>query len=612
MPYPELIINLTEQDRELIRQQAPKIAAKIDGDPPPGVKEITFNFVVDRIIAGEFINLSQKAKIVIDNKVGEGVNLRSLLKEAGVKSKGGVSWIFLTGMRRLLKTLPEEVQTHLLEQRVFEIGMAHPHQEDTKVRIGQAAHQRWKPQARTRTIQEMRKRWQDQEYLDKNKNMARAVRYFWTKLEETSPETLELYAGIPLSSFMRWETTEEHQKARQQTNLPSLIKSRYGLGEPKQFLSAIGEPLGLSATSVFGLIGATLKCLAEDSSVPFYTSLGDAAQAAYPRIRNTLQEYHQLKTYLAQPETPLLERATIKYRLQGNNPTTIAEILNAEMKLTPPLNRAAVLQILRKALGKAYYLHPAALTQRSLNAREVLTQTSQEEYTNHKAVATEQILALLYQGRNRTEVIAQMNLHLNDYRALIGEVLYELKPDLMLPRTHSITPRAKHDIVTALLPLYRRYRQQLGEVPTDSGHLTARLLSYREKGIVEQLARGASDQQLANEFNGERVYMGIAADWLLGQRVSFTYAERLAERKQLHLQFVKDLMANPSTIPVQLRQVGGIATDVLLELLAQDYTYDQICEWTQSTTGGPINSWRLWNRYSAVKAYYHQRVGTPT
>lgn len=169
----ELGLNLSPQDTELVRQQAPKIAARLQTDYlPREVKPVTFGFVVDRILDGSFSLLGPRTQKLIDIRIATGLSLQALTKEAKVGSRAAVGDIFKRGMKRLLGSLPEEVQTQLIEQRVFDIGISHHSQsQETREAIGRASRDRWSTEgfltkinrARTRVkrSRSVRLRWQE-------------------------------------------------------------------------------------------------------------------------------------------------------------------------------------------------------------------------------------------------------------------------------------------------------------------------------------------------------------------------------------------------------------------------------------------------------------------
>lgn len=146
------------KDIAIIRQQAPHIAIKLEAGPPPEVKPVTFNLVVESIIRGDFSELDPRTRRIIDRRVALAVPLSILTKEAKVTTTAGVSRIFRVGMGHLLKRLPEDVQAQLLEQRVIDIGLAHPHSEDTKTRIGQTAEKRWASKKFKKAVKGARRR----------------------------------------------------------------------------------------------------------------------------------------------------------------------------------------------------------------------------------------------------------------------------------------------------------------------------------------------------------------------------------------------------------------------------------------------------------------------
>lgn len=180
----ETELNLTEIDRETIAQQAPNIAARLNKDfLPSEVKPVTFNFVVQQILNGQFATLDNRVRRIIDARVAHAKPLSALIKEADVTTRAGVSFIFRKGMLRLLQNLPPEVQTHLMEQRVLDIKVNTSHSEKTKIRIGEAAKERWskeefkkkvnKSQKRARKIRKIRtakkRNWADPNYQIKMK-----------------------------------------------------------------------------------------------------------------------------------------------------------------------------------------------------------------------------------------------------------------------------------------------------------------------------------------------------------------------------------------------------------------------------------------------------------
>lgn len=152
-------LDLTEEDLGLVRQQAPKIAARLErGTLPPEVRPVTFNFVVERIINGDFIDLNERTRRIIDCRVAMATPLPKLMKEAQVTTRAGVSCIFRKGMELLVSRLPEDIRTYLLEQRVMDIGLAHPHTSVTKAKIGQAAEERWSKEEFKTRVDKSRKR----------------------------------------------------------------------------------------------------------------------------------------------------------------------------------------------------------------------------------------------------------------------------------------------------------------------------------------------------------------------------------------------------------------------------------------------------------------------
>jgi len=138
----------SQPEIDIIRPQAPRIAELLErGEPlPRGVRPITFNFVVNRILTGEFQHLNPRTKELLDIRVATATLLKDLTKTAEVDTRAAVAGIVRRGMVRLLKTLPAEVQRQLLEHRVLEIGIAaHSQPEEANKAIGRASRERWRP-----------------------------------------------------------------------------------------------------------------------------------------------------------------------------------------------------------------------------------------------------------------------------------------------------------------------------------------------------------------------------------------------------------------------------------------------------------------------------------
>ncbi len=442
----------------------------------------------------------------------------------------------------------------------------------------------------------------------------------WAKVELEHPEVIGLYAAVPISLLVEKKLDDERMVTRRSTNLVTLLSQRYGLGVPVERMADMAIPLGLSVAGIHIITEATVKCISEDTGIELPYSRGSGVQAEAQRVRTVVQDYKKLKGYLESSENiPPLEKTIVERFLEGNAPTAIAEALNLEMQFSPGINasQGTVLRILNRVLGRIDYVHPSRLMQRSLKAGAVIEAAVRGDYTNRKAQVSEEILEMLAHGNSREEIIAELGINYRQYHALINEAFLELDAttegreelddiyiEVVGDKDRSKPKTVSRKLIAAqLLGPYRLLRQRLGEVVTESGMLSATRLSSRERTILESVAKGAKQAELATTFSTNPGYITEAAYWLLGETQFHSWAERLPERQQVFSRFNTDLQSS-TKMPGRLLSIDGIPTTEILEKLAIGQRFSDISREIEESTGKHITEGRLLVHYQKVRGYY--------
>jgi len=450
----------------------------------------------------------------------------------------------------------------------------------------------------------------------------RVTEQIWQQFQDEHPDKVDFYSQIPLSLVVERKKDDALER-RQNTSLIGFARRYCSLGEAGSSLKAMSKQLGLSSAGVHVLAEATLAVLSEETGFLLPHLSGKGIKSELERINKVVAEYKTLRAKLGQAgELSGLQEAIVTQYLKGYSHEQIAGLVKKEAKLPGQFESAQVTHVVQNLLGKTDYNYPARLAQRGLKAREILVAEKAGVYQNRKAEVTEQILYLLSQGHLSKETAVELELVGNQYSALVSEAHIELASDKHTQVEYAkicssaiagwqvgdkLPTVKKVRISRELNDLYKSYRRSLGDSLDKSGWLIPRVLSDREKAVLDGLVSGVNVRALAKKLDTDRAYMSVVADFLLEETDVVSKAELLHERQRMHIT-IQEALLRGDTLPQKVSSLDGYPVEFFLKSLASEKTFAEISREIQQSHGKMILPAKLGFWLVKIRAFC-KRVG---
>lgn len=440
----------------------------------------------------------------------------------------------------------------------------------------------------------------------------------WNTLKVTHPEVIAKYYLVPLSFIIPIAKDEEALSYRTRVSLVDVVERRYGIVGGRSSLVKEAAGLGLSETGIHNLAEAALHCIAQETGVDIPRSPLVKTHDYAVRIQKAVALYNRLYPLLEDVSLTMLEKTALRYFLEGNTQEQIAMFVRRDMGFIAGFDGQQVATIIDSLQGRNEYKHLGRLVQRGMKAKELLSAEAQGTFRNEKAEVSEQLLFLLAQGSTTNEVCITLGIDKNQYRALLWsiredlethsesrEALQNIVDTLREQRVNPYAGRGINRVYRELYEPYRWFRQQLGEKERQDGWLTTQKLSPFERKLLEGVAQGQTDKELATQYATSASQMTVLIHAMLGILPARRQGQLLQERQEIHERYAWDLGDGQYRLPEKLSYQYGLAAAQFLRYLANGKQYAEIAEKIRRKTGEIVDLGSLSRWFGDIKACFN-------